>query len=261
VLSRAWQMLFRGIAEVQSAGKPIAAAEMVLVRIAYAADLPAPDEVIRSLGASETSSARRPGNGGLAGATTATAPRPEAPCGSARPALASALPVAPGAPAPIAVGRFADLIALAAEKRDLPVKTALERDVRLVRFENGRLEIGLEPRASKTLVNDLARKVSEWTGRRWVVVVSPEDGAPTVKAQAEAQNADLVRGVRADPLVEALLTRFPGAEIVSVRRRDVDSVGRPAGSESDETSVEPLLDGRMQDLDGLAAANDLDDET
>src|SRR6202162_3896479 len=49
VLSRTWQMLFKGLAEVQAAGKPIAAAEMVLARIAYAADLPTPDEVIRDI--------------------------------------------------------------------------------------------------------------------------------------------------------------------------------------------------------------------
>ncbi|MGA8611825.1 MAG: DNA polymerase III subunit gamma/tau, partial [Xanthobacteraceae bacterium] len=50
VLARTWQMLLKGIAEVEAAGRPLAAAEMVLVRIAYAADLPTPDEVVRSLG-------------------------------------------------------------------------------------------------------------------------------------------------------------------------------------------------------------------
>ena len=49
VLARAWQMLLKGIAEVEASGRPLAAAEMVLVRLAYAADLPTPDEVIRAL--------------------------------------------------------------------------------------------------------------------------------------------------------------------------------------------------------------------
>ena len=61
VLSRTWQMLFKGLTEVQDAGKPIAAAEMVLVRIAYAADLPTPDEVIRDM----QSGAGTPANGAL----------------------------------------------------------------------------------------------------------------------------------------------------------------------------------------------------
>ena len=58
VLSRTWQMLLKGIGEVQAAGRPLAAAEMVLVRIAYAADLPTPDEVVRSLGAKARHAAR-----------------------------------------------------------------------------------------------------------------------------------------------------------------------------------------------------------
>jgi len=49
VLSATWQMLLRGIAEVQGAAKPLPAAEMVLVRIGYAADLPAPEDLVRSL--------------------------------------------------------------------------------------------------------------------------------------------------------------------------------------------------------------------
>jgi DNA polymerase-3 subunit gamma/tau len=144
--------------------------------------------------------------------------------GGPRAALAPAAdPVArlsepqPAAPALVVAG-FEELIALAAQKRDLGVKLALERDVRLVRCEDGRLEIGLEPSAAKTLVNDLARKFSQWTNRRWMVVVSAEPGQPTVKSQNEARQAELKSGVQADPLVQAVLTRFPGAEIVDVRK-------------------------------------------
>src|SRR5262245_46257229 len=135
-----------------------------------------------------------------------------------RPAMP--LPAAPAAPTPpaLTVARFEDLIALAAERRDLVVKTALERDVRLVRFEDGKLEVALEPGAAATLVGELSRKLSQWTGKRWMVAVSAEPGAPTVKAQAEARRAELMRGLTADPLVQAVLNRFPGAEIVDVRR-------------------------------------------
>ena len=112
---------------------------------------------------------------------------------------------------------FEDLVALAAEKRDVATKSALERDVRLVRFEDGKLEIALEPSAAKTLVGDLSKKLAEWTGRRWMIAVSAEAGAPPLRAQAEMRKAELKNDVRSDPLVRAVLTRFPGAEIVEVR--------------------------------------------
>jgi DNA polymerase-3 subunit gamma/tau len=239
VLSRAWQMLLKGVSEVQASGRPVAAAEMVLVRIAYAADLPTPDEVVRSLSESGASPApaRPQGNGGTAQAPTQSyAPRYEAPRGSPRSSAAVSPrpaedPVVrmeqPAASVPtLSIGSFEELIALAVEKRDITAKMALERDVRLVRLEDGQLEIALEATAPKTLVHDLQRKLSGWTGKRWIVVVSKEQGAPTLRAQAEAQQAEIERGVQSDPLVQAVLNRFPGAKIVGVTQNSAEA-GEP----------------------------------
>jgi DNA polymerase III subunit gamma/tau len=290
VLARTWQMLFKGFAEVKEAAKPIAAAEMVLVRIAYAADLPSPDEVIRSLSGDEVArtgngfapsgagpSGAGPSGAGPSGAgPSAAAPPGAVPLGAApartngppNPGAASQRAAVPPstramattrdavarlpepahapaqAPAPLAVARFEDLIALASERRDLVVRTALERDVRLVRFEDGKLEVALEPGAAATLIGELSRKLSQWTGKRWMVAVSAEPGAPTVKAQAEAHRAELVRGVTADPLVQAVLNRFPGAEIVDVRRpADAAATTMPPPIAADEDALpEPLPD-------------------
>jgi DNA polymerase III subunit gamma/tau len=230
VLARTWQMLLKGIAEVEAAGRPLAAAEMVLVRIAYAADLPTPDEVVRSLGDRAVGDAAR-GNGGGAATAPGPAPAPRTemrtrpdPRGTPRAALATAAPVAINEPrgeaasSPVrALGSFAELVALAGEKRDLTIKSALERDMRLVRFEDGKLEIALEGGAQKTLAGELSKKLSDWTGRRWMVVVSGEAGEPTLWAQAQARKAELKDDVQSDPLVQAVLKRFPGAEIVDVR--------------------------------------------
>jgi DNA polymerase III subunit gamma/tau len=147
--------------------------------------------------------------------------------GSPRAALASSLAVDPvdAAPAdpgaePLAISRFEDIVALAGRMRDLQTKTALERDLRLVRCEDGRLEIALESSASKALVGELGRKLSQWTGRRWMVVVSAEQGQPTIRAQQDARRVALENDVRSDPLVQAVLAKYPGAEIVAVRAPD-----------------------------------------
>ena len=247
VLSRAWQMLLKGISEVQASGRPVAAAEMVLVRIAYAADLPTPDEVVRSLSENGAATTRPQGNGGGAQAQS-YAPRYDAPRGSSRSSAAVSPrpaddPVArlgePAAVVPtLSIGSFDELIALAADKRDIAAKMALERDVRLVRCEDGQLEIALEPSAPKTLVHDLQRKLTGWTGKRWIVVVSKEQGAPTMRSQAEAQQAEIERGVQNDPLVQAVLSRFPGAKVVGVTQN---------AQESGESASEFGLDGEHED--------------
>jgi DNA polymerase-3 subunit gamma/tau len=272
-------MLLKGVAEVEAAGRPLAAAEMVLVRMAYAADLPTPDEVIRSLGGNGEGGRPQGNGGGVAagpgpGATArhdagarAPAPRPGAipPRGSPQAAIAPAVAAAgdPAARPPeprvaepsLVIDRFEDLIALAAQRRDVGVKVALERDVRLVSCEDGRLEITLEKSAAKTLVNDLARKFSQWTNRRWMVVVSAEQGQPTVKAQNDARQAELEIGVRADPLVQAVLARFPGAEIISVREAEQPAV-LPTG-EPDEVMPEPPP---VDDVFAYGAPERFDDE-
>ena len=256
VLARTWQLLLKGLEEVAAAGRPLAAAEMILVRIAYAADLPTPDEVIRSLG-----DTARGNGGGPAGAgqlapraeIRAEAARADIPRGSTRAALAAAPlelpttgPLARAAPVEArALQSFEELIALAAEKRDLAIKSALERDIRLVRFEEGRLEIGLEASAPKTLTGELSRKLGAWTGKRWMVIVSAEQGAPSLRAQAEMRKAELKDGVRGDPLVQAVLARFPGAEIVNVRppasapQADADEAPYDAPGDKSQIDDEP----------------------
>jgi DNA polymerase-3 subunit gamma/tau len=248
VLSRTWQMLFKGLAEVKDAPRPIAAAEMVLVRIAYAADLPSPEEVVRTLGdAPQRPSASPRGNSAPAAAppaltsyepartsgrgetaAVARAREPQARAEPLQPPVESAAPSPVQTPAPSpdrtpVFARFEDLIAFIGEKRDLPLKAALERDVRLVRFEDGRLEIALEPSASKMLIGDLAKRLGTLTGRRWMVAVSAEAGQPTVRSQNEAQQEEFKRGIQADPRVQNVLARFPGAQIVAVRRPERDA--------------------------------------
>jgi len=249
VLSRTWQMLLKGVGEVQASGRPVAAAEMVLVRIAYAADLPTPDEVIRSLGDNGAAAARASSTGGAAASASATssassfAPRYEAPRGLSRSQTAVSPraaedPVAelkePVAATPtLSIGSFEELIALATEKRDIAMKMALERDVRLVRCEDGQLEIAVEASAPKTLVHDLQRKLTAWTGKRWIVVVSKEQGAETMRAQMDARQAEIELGVQSDPLVQAVLNRFPGAKVVGVTQNMPEATPAPIEDQED----------------------------
>ncbi len=233
VLSRMWQMLLKGIAEVQGATRPQAAAEMVLVRIAYAADLPTPDEAIRMI---DQNGGASPSLGSNGSGTSSRAPAPAQAFDQAPPPRAMSpsasrsgydttarAPVTQPASDPtptqpqLRIGTYAELIALAGEKRDLQVKSALEADLRLVRMDDGRLEVALEPHASRSTISDLARKLEFWTGRRWTVIVSNEAGQPTLRAQAQAKKEQLTVGVHADPRVQAVMTRFPGTQVIDVR--------------------------------------------
>ncbi|WP_315742301.1 MULTISPECIES: DNA polymerase III subunit gamma/tau [unclassified Bradyrhizobium] len=271
VLSRMWQMLLKGIAETQTATRPAAAAEMVLVRIAYAADLPTPDEAIRMI---EQNGGAAPGVSSAAVQRSAPAPtmttaglssssmpagmapqRAQAPSqglsqgptlaavGSPmRPQMASPPPASQDAAPALRLRSFQELVALAGKSRDVMTKSALEADVRLVRFEDGRLEIALERSAPRALVTDLGRKLEDWTGRRWTVVVSNEPGQPTLREQNLRAKSERERAAEADPRVQEVLARFPGAKVVEVRKLAAE----PPESEV-SSAVEPVDESDSDD--------------
>ena len=135
-----------------------------------------------------------------------------------------------------------DIAALAVARRDLKMKHAIENQVRLVRIQEGRLEIALVSGVPAGIASELSTKLTEWTGKRWFVAISDSEGAPTLAESAAAKKVAMVHDVRSDPLVKAVLERFPGAEIVDVRRRE------EAASETD--TGEGAIDDRLSDERG-----------
>jgi DNA polymerase-3 subunit gamma/tau len=231
-LSRAWQMLLKGISETQIAVKPAQAADMVLVRLAYAADLPTPDEALKALARQDGGDAPRPpsgpsgggwpspepmSGGGRSSSAVATARAPES--AQAPHAYASPSPARAEAEPFLRLQRFEDLVALATKHRDIIMQAQLSRHVRVVRFEDGRLEFQPTADAPADLAGAIAKKTQEWTGQRWMVSVTSGEGAPTIQEREQAEDAALMAGVQAHPHVRAILDRVPGAKIVDVRVR------------------------------------------
>jgi DNA polymerase-3 subunit gamma/tau len=232
-LTRAWQILMKGVEELRGAPRPLASADMVLVRLAYAADLPTPDEALKQLGFGGVAkpaaiAAPAPVGGGSPRAQAVSAPRlslaPKPQGAQSTAAMRSEAPVsAPNAPpaAPrVAIKDFEALVALAADKRDMRLKIALESDVRLVRFEQGRIEFELAPGGSRDLASAITRRLQEWTDDRWVVSIVSGGGAATLKETRDERERERRSGLEADPLVAQVLATFPGAQIIAVRGRD-----------------------------------------
>lgn len=257
VLARTWQMLLKGLSEVKQADRPIMAAEMVLVRLAHAADLPTPDEALKML---------RDGSGSISGGQgMPSAPRPPSGGGNtalaARPILASANPMPEMAAAPraqaqaaVMVASLEDVVALASQHRDITLKLALERDVRPVRFEQGRIEFALGSGASRTVATDLSRRLKEWTGQTWMVAVVNAEGGATLREQAEAVKGQRESDAASHPAVKAVLDRFPGARIVDVRdprAAEADTPATPAPENEYLPDGEPLFDDSEPDFDGI----------
>ena len=226
-LSRCWQLLLKGLKEAQTAPAPLQAAEMVLVRLAHAADLPNPADLVRSLQGKETTPTKSPSAPPL----PAAGPTSSGGGGHAEAAARQLDPAADTNPAPThraahtAIPESFDAaVQLFDERREAILCAHLTRDVHLVRYEIGRIELRPEPNAPPDLAARVSACLSEWSGERWVVVVSNEAGAPTLAKQADAERNRQIEEARQDPLVKDILSAFPGAEIKDVRvgpdRRD-----------------------------------------
>lgn len=233
LLSRAWQMLLKGIEEASKAPDPRAAAEMVLIRMAYIADIPSPDELIRAAGGlrsiartAERRVAPPPAHAGgddasegaaYAGADAGDAEANEEESEQAHGQLVAADPRS-----------FSDVVELASQHREARLKVHLEEHVRLVRFDSaGSIALNLLAGAPREILNELREKLSKWTGRRWLVAISSEPGEPPLGETKRRQEANEIEELKGHPAVRVVLEHFPEASIASVKR-----AGRPRDNDS-----------------------------
>ncbi len=256
VLGRAWQMLLKGVAEVETAPDRREAAEMVLIRLCHVADLPTPGELVRQIQAQGPQAVVQPAP--VAAPLPAPAPVAAAPAGGAAPsrqpvqnggALRAPDPepepapvAAPVAPPPPSLRSWREAVAFVASRREATLHGHLRHCAHLVRYAPPVIELRLEPQAPRDLSQRLAAILMEATGTRWTIAVVRTPGEPTLAEQADALDADRSREAEAHPLVQAILAAFPGARLGTVKDATLDEYGLPPEpADPGRSSPEPLL--------------------
>ncbi len=225
-LARVWQMLLKAYDEVRRAPDPTAASEMAIVRIAYASDLPGPEEALKRLQAGNAPSGggSAPSGGGGGSGTVAqfgarAAPRMVA-------AAATDVLAAPQS--------FDEVVALIAAKRDIGLKLDVDRFVRLIAFRPGALEFEPAPKCPPDLARRLAMRLREWTGQTWLVAAQGGGGAESQWERERREKAQTKAEIENDPFVLDIKRAFPGAEVITVTDRAIESPPAPnAGTTAD----------------------------
>ena len=255
ILGRAWQMLLKGIAEVENSPRPLAAADMVIVRITHAADLPTPDEAIKQLEnnpgttgttTKETTSDPGPatpptsqaqqtmpsGGGGtrlhqVANGPTLVVDHQPAMVQNSEPASSPHLQAVPDSkPAPPAydeVNSLSDLLDLAEKKRDIRFKLLLRNNFSEISFTAGRIEFTPVGNAPRDMAQTLDARLRDWTGKKWEIVVSEEQGSDTIAQVETATREKNFADAENDPVVAAVLRTFPKSKIMDVRFPGLES--------------------------------------
>ncbi len=222
-LTRVWQILLKGLNEIQHSPNPQATAEMVIIRLIYAADLPDPATVLKQLKdgtiVSGGGGARASAAGGSGGATASVTS-----ISSGGGAKIAAQPVAASQPVAVAnsnLETLSDVVGLLEQNGAMVLASNVVYGVELVKLEAGRLEYHPTPDADPKLAQELGKKLTQLTGQRWLVSVSMRQGQPTLARQHEMAVEAERQTAMADPVVARILSVFPGAEVLSIKKEDV----------------------------------------
>jgi DNA polymerase-3 subunit gamma/tau len=276
ILGRIWQMLLKGIGEVQASSRPLAAADMLLVRLTHVADLPTPDEVIKQIQSGQLSNdgnlptggttnggsnigggAAGTGSGGgsAVGATSGITANGGSNNDSNAP---TALHVVEGnrlarpnitpqdePQQSVALKTFQELIDYCEVQREIKLKLYLRNHIRLVNFEQGKIEFNLIGNVPRDFYKILNEKLLEWTGQRWLLTTTNEESAFSLAEKDEAQKEAMVEDATNDPTIQAVLNQFPQAKIIDVRMREMIEA-LPAVPEVD---AEDMIDSDESSLD------------
>ncbi|MBB3893180.1 DNA polymerase-3 subunit gamma/tau [Phenylobacterium haematophilum] len=229
-LSRIWQMLLKAHEEVRRAPDAAAACDMALIRLAYAADLPGPEEALKRLAAGDQlPSGPAPGGGGgggvaaMGGGGGVTA---QARVMAAPQEQADAVPT---------LNSFADVLNLIKAKRDIVLQLDVERFVRPISFRQGAIEYEPVPGAPNNLAQRLVARLKEWTGQPWLIAARGGGGTESAWERQKREALEVRAEIEADPFVMSVMQAFPGTEIVGVRNLPQPDVAPPIeGAEDDE---------------------------
>ena len=235
VLTRMWQMALKALEEVANAPNAMMAAEMAVIRMTHVADLPTPGDLVAKLKDAEPPAPSPGGRGSGSGRSEgarAVAERSVAvssPGGATASGSQTVLAQAPDS----ALARFPTfqhVVDLIRANRDVKLLVEVESAVRLVSYQPGRVEFEPGPNAARDLAQRLGSRLQAWTGVRWAISVAGSGGQPSIAEARDAEKVRLKEAASELPIVAAILSAFPKAEIGELKT--ADDIATSAATES-----------------------------
>ena len=118
------------------------------------------------------------------------------------------------------VSSFEDLIYLAGKKKEIQLKYDLEKNVNLIKFSEGKIDISFNQNLDKNFVRNLSTKLVEWTGNRWVITLSKETGAKTFSETQDIRKKELLNNEKKGEVYKKFISIFSDAELLEVKKND-----------------------------------------
>ena len=118
------------------------------------------------------------------------------------------------------INSFEELINLSSRKKDIELKYDLERNVNLIKFSSGKIDIAFNEKLNKNFVRNLSERLLEWTGNRWVISLTKESGQKSFLEQNAIKKAEVLERGKKQEIYKALKDAFPDAELIDVKEKN-----------------------------------------
>lgn len=249
-LTQAWQLLLKGLQEVQMAPLPYQATEMVFIRFMHTQELPPPGDLARLVRQMQQ-------NGGTAMMSGA----PQGGAGGVPRAMAvgqnygGSAPVQSAAPAMLPQKmpeNFEQVVALFEQQKEPMFAEALKRQIHVIDFQPGKMEVRLAENGQqdKEILRRLQKQLSLWTGRIWQIDLGDQQGDDTLKTQLDRAREERFQRANDHELVAHVLKLFPGAELVRVQEEQMTEISAEAiDNDPDISDITDNIDDIMIDAE------------
>ena len=118
------------------------------------------------------------------------------------------------------INSFEDIVNLAKKENEIELKYDLERNVKLVSFKIGKIDISFNEKLNKNFIKILTEKLHTWTGDRWIISLNKKIGAKTIFEKQNEKKKDEITEAKNNEKIKALLEIFDDANLVDVKKED-----------------------------------------
>lgn len=226
VLSRAWQMMIKGLSELHNALRPLDALEMILIRIAYSAQLPTPAELLNEV--KKNSDLDASGGQIIRPAQFSQAPRAEVSAPKiveknteteTKPDVQNVAPAQTTSASGVVFNTAQEFAAYLEDHKKMLLLYAFKNDLSIDEFAHGHIKIALSEKAQPDLLQNLQKILEDATGGKWIIDVRRGPLGETLADQEKLAFEEDKRSVAEYPLVKAILSEFKGAKIDTAVRK------------------------------------------
>ena len=123
-------------------------------------------------------------------------------------------------PVKIKINSFEDIVKLAIQENEIELKYDLERNVKLVSFKNGTIDISFNEKLNKNFIKILTEKLYSWTGERWIISLNKKIGEKTIFERKEESRNKIINEAKNNEKIKMLLEAFDDANLINVQKDD-----------------------------------------